>query len=421
MDLQKKGWLNDYLKHRKEYYNQSMVDVENPKARIPDQSLYSLIQPTGLMYGQPVHSTVVEDSYFDKLNEEDKMKVLVAESLINSSLLLNHNNIRSINDFTEVIFNTTSKIANFYNKVYPEIGTANRNIFGQKRSNLEIAERVIEKRVHQSRNSKDFWSNFFNNILVFLDIYFFGQWIHTNNDKIFYEFFKQEKDELRFTIIKIMVAAAHANNIVEIEERKLFEYFLKASDFKTQRIKQAWKYLDEGISIDEITIDVNSWILKKFFLELAILVVWADRKLEERELEFLKRFNKILGFYEEDLTNSMLAIEGFVVQYWDKLENLQDRKNLDSVKESYLDKASIVARKNERILSNQVKSSQEISRLIQKYQDGKLNPDESQVLRSHLENILKQIPTFVFISMPSAYLTLPILMEILPKSVYNPQ
>ena len=229
-----------------------------------------------------MHSTSVEDSYFDKLNEEDKMKVLVAESLINSSLLLNYSNINSLTDFTGVIFNTTSKIADFYNKVYPEIGTANRTIFGKKRSPLEIAEKLIEKRVHLSRMNDDFWSNFFNNILVFLDIYFFGQWIHTENDKIFYEFFKNEKDELRFTIIKIMVAAAHANDIVEIEERKLFEYFLKASDFKTQRIKQAWKYLDEGISVEEISVNAIP------FSVLAIIMIFVLAYVPEISL-FLPR------------------------------------------------------------------------------------------------------------------------------------
>ena len=52
--------------------------------------------------------------------------------------------------------------------------------------------------------------------------------------------------------------------------------------------------------------EVRSWILKKFFLEIAILTIWADKKVEQEELDFLKRFCHYLGFSDDDLENSMI-------------------------------------------------------------------------------------------------------------------
>jgi hypothetical protein len=45
-----------------------------------------------------------------------------------------------------------------------------------------------------------------------------------------------------------------------------------------------------------------------------------------------------------------------------------------------------------------------------------LSEDEKKKLRVLLIDMLKSIPTFVIISLPQRFLTLPILMQILPKN-----
>ena len=52
MDPGSKGWLKEYLEFRQELL-QELVS-EGRKSSHPDHSLYRIIQPTGLMYGQPV-------------------------------------------------------------------------------------------------------------------------------------------------------------------------------------------------------------------------------------------------------------------------------------------------------------------------------------------------------------------------------
>src|SRR5690606_7203300 len=143
----------------------------------------------------------------------------------------------------------------------------------------------------------NFWTYFFHNSLLFLDVFIFGQWIHTNADRIVADFFRYERDELRFSVVKVIAAASHANKKVEIEEKKLLDFFLHSADLTSDKRKEAIHIFEQGIEIHEINLpSENSWILKKFFLEIAILTMWADKKVEEVEVAFLKDFSLRLSF-----------------------------------------------------------------------------------------------------------------------------
>jgi hypothetical protein len=84
MKPREKGWLKEYLEFRKGLLKNVPVDRVR-KASHPEHSLYGIIQPTGLMYGQSVEDFNLPDS--EQWDEKDRMKVLLAESLIGSSLL----------------------------------------------------------------------------------------------------------------------------------------------------------------------------------------------------------------------------------------------------------------------------------------------------------------------------------------------
>ena len=79
-----KGWLKEYLEFRKDLLQELTTD-EGHKGSHPEQSLYRVIQPTGLMYGQSLGDIEVPEH--EKWDEKDRMKILLAESLISSSLL----------------------------------------------------------------------------------------------------------------------------------------------------------------------------------------------------------------------------------------------------------------------------------------------------------------------------------------------
>ncbi len=411
-----KGWLKEYVDFRKELLK-GITEGGN-KGTHPEHSLYQMLQPTGLMFGQSIEAIDHPDS---KLwNEKDRMKVLLAESLIRSSLLFHEKPIKSAEELSEIILKTLVNIGNFYNNIFPELATPTKTLFGRKKTAMELAERILDKRIeYTAENHNNFWSQFFQNSLLFLDIFIFGQWIHTNADRIVSDFFKYERDELRFSVVKIIAAAAHASSGIEYEERKLFEYFLNSSGLTLENRKEAFSIFEKGIEMEMINLPANnSWILKKYFLEMAILTIWADKKVEEEELAFLKLLCGYMGFTEDDLENSMIAIEGFVLEHWEHLNQLQNKQDYQQVSAQFVSRMSKIADKNRNRLIREVQERDDLMDLLRKARSNQLNDKEKEDLQALLIFVLKTIPTLVIISLPQHFLTLPILLKILPKDFF---
>jgi uncharacterized protein (DUF2267 family) len=413
-----KGWLKDYLEFRKDLFKEI---TQRRKASHPEHSLYRILQPLGLMYGQSVGDINIPKT--DDWDEKDKMKILLAESLISSSLLFQNKSINTPEELSEACVKSLDSIGNFYNRIFPELSTPVKTLFGKKRSPLEVAERILDKRIERTANFKNnFWTSFFHNSLLFLDVFIFGQWIHTNADKIVTDFFRYEREELRFSVLKVIAAASHSDEEVNYEEQKLVEYFILGTDLPATKKKEAMDIFSKGVALEEINLpSENSWILKKFFLEIAILTTWADRKVEKEEQNFLKKFCLYLGFTEEDLDNSMMAVEGFVLEHWEQLEYLQDKQDYQRVSEDFIARMAKVAERNKGRLQKEVQESEVLMKLLVKARSQELSPEETEEVRSTLIQLMKSIPTFVIISLPQRFLSLPILMKILPKSIFvNP-
>jgi hypothetical protein len=420
MTPHEKGWLKEYLDFRQNLFFDLTVNEEK-KSSHPEYSLYRIIQPTGLMYGEPFTTVEVPDQ--DQWTEKDRMKVLLAESLISSSLLFYDKPVRTPEELSSVIVKTLESIGNFYNNIFPELSTPTKTFFGKKKSSLELAEKILEKRINNTNAYHgSFWTTFFHNSLLFLDVFIFGQWIHTNADKIVADFFRYEREELRFSVVKVIAAAAHANKVIAPEERRLFEFFLETTELPSQRKKEALRIFTEGIAIEDINLpSENSWILKKFFIEIAILTIWSDKHVEEAEVDFLKAFCRYFDFSDDELENSMIAIEGFVLDNWNHLDHLQDKQNFNEVSEQYIERVAKIAEKNKSKLVRDLQRNQEIIELLGKGRSNELSVEESEKIRLHLMHLLKTIPTFSLTSLPQKFLTLPILMKILPKNLFATQ
>lgn len=416
MNPNEKGWLREFLEFRKDLLKE--VHWGSVKTAHPEQALYRVIQPTGLMYGQSIASLDYPNS--DQWSDKGRMKILLAESLVSSSLLFYDKQIKNADELSEVILKTLDSIGNFYNSIFPELATPAKTLFGRRKTPLELAEKILDKRIEFTDEFKgNFWVQFFHNSLLFLDVFIFGQWIHTNADRIVSDFFKYEREELRFSVVKIIAAAAHANQAVEFEERKLLEYFLQSAHLPTEKKREAVTIFEKGIEVEEINLPTNnSWILKKYFLEMAILTIWADKKMDGNEQDFLKRLCSHLRFSEDDLENSMMAIEGFVLEHWEKLNYLQNKQDYDQVSERFIKRLSRVTANHKSKLIKEVQGNKDLLALLKKAKSSELTDKEKNIIQEQLIVVLKTIPTFVVTSLPHRFLTLPVLMKILPTNFF---
>jgi hypothetical protein len=416
MNPNEKGWLKEFLEFRKDLLKE--VHWGSVKTAHPEQALYRIIQPTGLMYGQSIASLDYPNS--DQWSDKGRMKILLAESLVSSSLLFYDKQIKNADELSEVILKTLDSIGNFYNSIFPELTTPAKTLFGRRKTPFELAEKILDKRIEFTDEFKgNFWVQFFHNSLLFLDVFIFGQWIHTNADRIVSDFFKYEREELRFSVVKVIAAAAHANQAVEFEERKLLEYFLQSAHLPAEKKREAVAIFEKGIEVEEINLPTNnSWILKKYFLEMAILTIWADKKMDGNEQDFLKRLCSHLRFSEDDLENSMMAIEGFVLEHWEKLNYLQNKQDYDQVSERFIKRLSRVTANHKSKLIKEVQGNKDLLALLKKAKSSELTDKEKNIIQEQLVVVLKTIPTFVVTSLPHRFLTLPVLMKILPTNFF---
>lgn len=413
MNPRSKGWLKEYLDFRRELFQD--ITAEGRKSAHPDFSLYRILQPTGLMYGQPVAS--LKHGQASTWSSRDRIKVLLAESLISSSLLFHEKQVRDPEELSALLLRTVDSINNFYQHVFPEMATSSKTFLGRKKEPFELAEQILDRRIDLLDLKGNFWVRFFHNSLLFLDIFIYGQWIHTNADKIVSEFFHYERDELRTSLVRVIAVASHANHRLEVEERKLLEYFLQSTGLSAERKKECWDIFEHGLPIEELNLPTNnSWILKKYFLEIAILTFWADKRVEQMELELLNRLASSISFHSDDVENSLLAVEGFVLENWKELEALQDKKSYEEVSRQFVERMGMVAAKHKSRLLQEVRSWNELTALLNRARSHELDASEKEELRMMLVDVLKRIPTFVIISLPQQFLTLPILMQILPKN-----
>ena len=137
----KTGWLQEYLELRKGLLKDYQTDKK--KSAHPEYALYRIIQPTGLMYGQSVK--VMDFPESDQWSEKDRLKILLAESLIGSSILFYDKPITNSEDLSGIINQTIESIGNFYNHVFPELGSSSKTWYGKRKSPMEMAERILEK------------------------------------------------------------------------------------------------------------------------------------------------------------------------------------------------------------------------------------------------------------------------------------
>ena len=184
-----------------------------------------------------------------------------------------------------------------------------------------------------------------------------------------------------------------------------------------EKRKECLQIFEQGLPVEEVQLPTNnSWILKKYFLEIAILTCWADRRVEAVELDVLNRLAATIGFTHDDVESSLLAVEGFVLEHWNELDSLQDKKTFEEVSQEFIQRMASISARNKSQLLAESRSSAELMILLKRARSSELNAEEKESMRLLLIGILRRIPALAIITLPQHFMTLPVLMQIFPKN-----
>jgi len=418
MNLDGKGWLEKYIQERKKYplLDECTVSVTES----PEKGLYQIIQPTGLLYGHPVQLPFHKHELMIRLITSNKMKIILSEGFFYHLLAKHFNETNTVSQRFELLHDSSKKVIEFYDSIYPEFSVSKTSFWGRKKSTFEVAESLILNRINIPGGlMKNFWQQFFHNCLLFLDIFYFGKWIENGSD-ISLESIAREKESMRFSILLIIASAAMADGTVGKEEEKLFNYFLKSAHLPEEKEKEAKELLKQGINLDDFQIPhiEDSWLLRKYLVELAALTVWSDKIVTEEENLYLSQLCKKLDFDTKELESSMLAIESFILENWDQIHYFNIKSDYSLVSQQYVSKITQIINENKAKVLQEINESKELVELLAKSRRETLTDKEKKIVKAQLLDILKLIPTFMIFALPFTFITFPILLKILPKSAF---
>ncbi len=413
MNPSSKGWLKHFI--YKIFINDELTDILSRKNEKldNDQFLYRIIQTTGLIYGYPSQFFLSDTPKAKEWNDKERIKLIIIESFLNYRFYIEkkHKTIDS-NNIQLHIDKYIKNVAEFYKVVFPETSLSITAV-----DDYEFVEKVVDKRINIKYTIvSSFWTSMFQNSLMFLDLVYFSRYIHDN-----YITSNEERENIKLTIVKIIAAAAHSNIHIHKEEKRLFEYFLLSAHLTNENTKLAKEYLKNGISLEQIDLtNLSSWIIRKFCLEIAVLTIWSDKEIIEGERIFVEKLNERLGFSENELESSMIAVESFILNNSDKIFFLANKNNYMVLSKSLQDRFVKMLMKNKSMIFQELTESKELVELLAKSGKQKLTPEEKKKVKAQLFDILRTIPSFAIFMVPGGSILLPVLLKIIPEKILKP-
>ncbi len=418
MNPNEKGWLEKYLTFRKQQLLKSNIPLSPYLSLESGEFLYQLLQPTGLIYGHPVFQ--VAHPRENEWDENARVKVLMTESFIHCGLYLYPPPDNSEQEIERLFAKVMTDVKGFYHHTFREYQKNRHSVLYRPRTDISQMEYLLDQRIAIKRRFSNFWTGFFHNSLIYLDLIYFVKWAEVEGRNFDFGLAK-EREIIRILLLKLIAATANADKRVSTEEKILFNFFLESANLPNNKKKLAKKFIDEKIQLEDIDLSlVRTWVLKKYFLEITILTIRADRMIKDAELEFLGKLLYALNLDEQEMMLSMDAIENFVLEHKPRVHYLQSKQIYRLASERYLVSFKLAVKKNRRRISQEISESKELVALLSKWRKEELTSEEKEKVRKQLIDILKTIPALTIFMLPLGSITLPLLLKILPKKVLYP-
>jgi hypothetical protein len=97
---------------------------------------------------------------------------------------------------------------------------------------------------------------------------------------------------------------------------------------------------------------------------------------------------------------------------------LQNKKAFQQVSDQFIKRIARVAETHKGRLIKEAHANPEMVKLLKKAQQDELSAEEKLKMRDMIIVIFKAIPNLTMVSLPQRFLTLPVLMKILPKDFF---
>jgi LETM1-like protein len=379
-----KGWVDKFFLEQNKNLKDSISDIE---------TFYNNSRKSGFVFG---HIVAIDAPFFIDTSN------LLEDEISKLALFCN---LYTIFEITTQQSNSQifiDKVVDFYQKMNPRGENIFKKLIG---SNVQsfVLEDIIEKRVGTNADalSKNF-SYIVTNALLFVDVLAFEKYLKEGQipDKYF--------SKIEKTIVNLVTIALRTKSIKSDYDDlllKFFELSVRYTKFSAIDI----------LTLEHLYFDYLDQALVRFYLlDLALLAMWSDAKLENEELYFLHQLIKKLALNETRLQESSDAVNQFVSKNKAEISYFNYSSPLKHFYEHSATVVSSLLQRNKKRLAKEIMKSKELVILLLHSTKRDLNESEKKKVKTQILDICKTIPSLTIFLLPGGSLLLPIFIKFIP-------
>ena len=401
-----KGWVKKYFSLVKNY---ETVLQKFPNGVLnAEELIYAFIQPTGLMYGHPVSFVFLDDDIIHKLSLDESFKILLLEGLFLVDYIhkgeINHKSLEaSLNRFVA-----------FYESTQLEKAKKGWLNFS-KLNTFEKVESIISQRVKIKGNiANKIVTTYLYNSLLFHDLVLYQDYLSANTAINLVE----KRSEIMLDLVKIVALSAKSDGSMSDEEKGIFKIFLASANLNTPQKHEAETFFETHKSLSDINfIYENTWLLRRFVLEIAILTLWSNKGLSELEEQFLNQLTEKLNLKIADRDNAYIAIQSFVISNQTDSLFLKGKNDVALILSGAGKRWSKILGRNKDKLAIELKNSKALVSLISIATQRDLTKDEKEKVKAQFFDLAKTIPSLALFMLPGGAVILPVVLKLIPNLV----
>lgn len=394
-----KNWLQKYL---------SMVETGEIAVRPKfcetssvSECIHATAFSTGLIFGYPAKYLFYNPEQL-KLTLDERLKLLLFEHLLLDFVLIHGVNERLSEDFVQ-------DLLEFYKK-YHSTNILNIFRFLSNESDTVKLENILARRVDVHKDyTQKFWLNYLCNSLVFLDVLAFRDYLKKGKT-LDYKY-----DQYAEAVLRVIIMASTVDGTVDKQEQTIYDVFLasaKISDTKRQEFDALIRN-NEFVGLKDIPSN-QPLLMRMYLLDIAVLTIFSDLQAVDVEMTFLGDLCKHLKLTEEQLDQSVVLIQAFVIAHNHKVSFLQESSSYEKLFSSFSGRWLKILGRNKDRLASELSESKELISLVKKSFHTELSEDEKDKVSEQFKDIIKSMPALAIFMLPGGALLLPLILKIVP-------
>jgi hypothetical protein len=357
---------------------------------------YDKLKLAGFIYGVSVDAIPDEEISQLKLTREELTKINLFHAMI-----FTHSKFRPERTFKDAI----TSIVDFYATIEKgKTGFFKKLTLSQNPSNN--LEKIFAARLNESNNFlKNNSTLLITYALLYVDVLAFRVFLNSPSQ------LKSYIQDLENTIISFSFLALTSKNKKNKYDIQLLELFESSSDYIIRNGQADQTFTLEGINY----LTKKDTLEKRYLLDLCILSINDDHKIDDSEYKFLRQLSAILQFSEIELKQSIEDLRAFSKLNSTKIQLFEYSSPINQFYKQSTKTVKTLILRNKNRLAKELEESGELVILLGQSALRELNHEEKTKVKEQLLDVCKTIPSLTIFLLPGGTLLLPLLVKLIPK------